>query len=153
MYAFAVGVMVPAFVQELGADAEYAFEGEWWLPTMKLSDKIFGTTADYVQACKNKFGSDFSPQYWTASGTSAGLLLQLAIEKAGSIETDKVRDALSTLDVELSTWPAIKFNEKGQDIKTIHPVVQVQNGKYVIVYPETSQEKPPLYPAPEWGKR
>jgi branched-chain amino acid transport system substrate-binding protein len=53
MYAFAVGVMVPAFVQELGADAEYAFEGEWWLPTMKLSDKIFGTTADYGETNEN----------------------------------------------------------------------------------------------------
>jgi len=150
IYVFSVGVMIPIFVQELGADAEYVFEGEWWLPGMKNSDKVFGTTADYVQAFKDKFGSDYMPPYQVSAGSAAGTLLQLAIEKADSIETEKVREALSTLDLELATWPAIAFNEKGQNIKWPHPVVQVQNGKYVIVYPEASQENAPMYPAPEW---
>lgn len=153
IYAFSVGVMIPSFITELGEDAEYVFEGEWWLPGMKNSDKVFGTTADYVQACKDKFGPDFMPGYHVSSGSAAGTLLQLAIEKADSIETEKVREALSTLDVELATWPAIAFNEKGQNIKWPHPVIQVQNGKYVIVYPETSQENAPIYPAPEWKDR
>ena len=153
MYAFSVGVMIPSFIEELGADAEYAFEGEWWLPNMKTSDKVFGTTADYVQACKDKFGEDYMPEYHVSSASAAGTLLQLAIEKADSIETDKVRKALSSLDLELSTWPAIAFNEKGQNIKWPHPVVQVQNGEYVIVYPESSQEGAPIYPAPEWKDR
>ena len=153
MYIFAVGVMIPGFVQALGATGEYALEGEWWLPQMKLTDDIFGTTADYVKACTDKFGADFVPPYQTSSGTAAGELLQLAIKKADSIDTDKVRDALAGLDVKLATWPEIAFNEKGQDIMTIHPVIQVQNGKFVLVYPQDSQEKPPIYPAPEWGKR
>ena len=153
MYAFSVGVMIPTFIDELGADAEFAFEGEWWLPGMKNSDKVFGTTADYVQACKDKFGPDYMPEYHVSSASTAGILLQLAIEKADSVETDRVRDALASLDLELSTWPAIAFNEKGQNIKWPHPVIQVQNGKYVIVYPESSQENAPIYPAAEWKKR
>jgi len=153
IYAFSVGVMIPSFIAELGADAEYAFEGEWWLPGMKNSDKVFGTTADYVQACQDKFGPDYMPEYHVSSASAAGTLLQLAIEKADSIETEKVREALSTLDLELATWPAIAFNEKGQNVQWPHPVVQVQNGKYVIVYPEASQENAPMYPAPEWKER
>ena len=153
IYAFSVGVMIPSFVEELGADAEYAFEGEWWLPNMKNEDSVFGTTADYVQACKDKFGEDYMPEYHVSSASAAGTLLQLAIEKADSVETAKVREALSSLDVELATWPAIAFNEKGQNIKWPHPVIQVQNGEYVIVYPESSQEGAPIYPAPEWKKR
>ncbi|MEA2016067.1 MAG: amino acid ABC transporter substrate-binding protein [Actinomycetota bacterium] len=153
MFAFSVGVMIPSFIEELGADANYVFEGEWWLPSMKAEDKVFGTTADYVQACKDKFGPDYMPEYHVSSASTAGILLQLAIEKADSVETDKVRDALASLDVELSTWPSIAFNEKGQNIKWLHPVIQVQNGKYVIVYPEASQEKAPIYPTPEWKKR
>ena len=153
MYAFSVGVMIPSFIEELGADAEYAFEGEWWLPNMKNEDSVFGTTADYVQACKDKFGEDYMPEYHVSSASAAGTLLQLAIEKADSVETAEVREALSSLDLELATWPAIAFNEKGQNIKWPHPVVQVQNGEYVIVYPESSQEGAPIYPAPEWKKR
>ncbi len=153
LYAFSVGVMVPAFLNEMGADGNYVVEGEWWLPEMKLQDPIFGTTADYVKACKDLFGEDFKPQYWTASSSAAGSILQLAIEKADSIETDKVREAMASLDVELATWPAVAFNEKGQNIKWIHPVIQVQDGKFVLVYPEASQQNAPLYPTPAWKDR
>jgi len=153
LYAFSVGVMVPAFISEMGADGNYVTEGEWWLPEMKNKDSIFGTTADYVQACKDLFGEDFKPQYWTASSSAAGSILQLAIQKADSIETDKVRDAMASLDVELASWPAVAFNEKGQNIKWVHPVVQVQDGKFVIVYPQESQQNAPLYPTPAWKDR
>ena len=153
IYAFSVGVMIPAFVKELGADANYVFEGEWWLPNMKNKDSVFGTTADYVQACKDKFGEDYIVPYQLSCASAAGTLLQLAIEKADSLDTDKVRDALASLDVELASWPAIAFDETGKNVKWLHPVIQVQDGKYVVVYPESSQEGAPIYPTPEWKKR
>lgn len=153
IYAFSVGVMIPAFVKELGADANYVFEGEWWLPNMKNKDSVFGTTADYVQACKDKFGEDYVVPYQLSCASAAGTLLQLAIEKADSLDTDKVRDALASLDVELASWPAIAFDETGKNVKWLHPVIQVQDGKYVVVYPESSQEGAPIYPAPEWKER
>ncbi len=153
LYAFSVGVMVRGFVEELGPDANYAVEGEWWLPEMKLEDPIFGTTENYVKVCKDMFGEDFKLQYWTASSSAAVSVLQLAIQKADSIETDKVREALLELNTGLTTWPAVQFNEKGQNIRWEHPVIQVQDGEFVIVYPEESQEKPPIYPTPEWKNR
>jgi branched-chain amino acid transport system substrate-binding protein len=153
LFASSVGAMVTGFVEEMGKDADYLVEGEWWVPEMKSEDHIFGTTADYIQACKDLHGEDFKPQYWTSSGSAVGVLLQMAIEKADSIETEKVRDALASLDVELSCWSPVAFNEKGQNIKWVHPVVQVQNGEYIIVYPEESQGNKPLYPAPAWKDR
>lgn len=153
MYAMSMGITTPVFLDELGADGEYVFEAEWWLPNMNSSDKIFGTTKDFVQACKDKYGPDYMPEQRTASGAAAGTLLQLAIEKADSIETEKVREALLTFDLELATSPAIKFNEKGQNVSWLHPVIQVQNGKFVTVYPESSKENAPIYPTPEWKNR
>ncbi|MCK9316694.1 MAG: amino acid ABC transporter substrate-binding protein [Eubacteriales bacterium] len=153
LYAFSVGVMVPAYVDEMGADGNYAVEGEWWLPGMILEDPIFGTTEQFNQACKDLFGEDFRPQYWTASSAAAGSILQLAIEEAGTIETDKVREALLGMNVQLTTWPAVEFNEKGQNIQWLHPVIQVQDEEFKIVYPEDSQESEPLYPAPQWSDR
>jgi branched-chain amino acid transport system substrate-binding protein len=153
MYAISVGVMVKGFVEELGEDANYAYESEWWIPSMKLKGSIFGTTEDYLKACKEMFGADFEPDYHFSSASAAGSLLQIAIEKAGSLETAKVRDTLRGLDLELATWPAIAFNEKGQNVKWLHPVIQVQDGKYVVVYPESSREKAPVYPTPAWSKR
>jgi branched-chain amino acid transport system substrate-binding protein len=153
LYAFSVGVMVPAYVDEMGVDGDYAVEGEWWLPGMEIEDSIFGSTTQFNQACKDMFGEDFRPQYWTASSAAAGSVLQLAIEKADSVETDKVREAMASLNVQLATWPAVEFNEKGQNIQWLHPVIQVQNKEFQIVYPEESQESAPLYPAPAWKDR
>jgi len=138
-------------LDQMGADAEYLITMAWWLPEMKNSDKVFGTTADYVQACKDKFGPDFIPEYHFSSGSAAGTLLQLGIEKADSIETEKVREAISSIDVEMASWPAIAFNEKGQNIKWQHPIIQIQNGECVFVYPES--ENAILYPTPEWKNR
>jgi len=154
LFASAVGVMVPAFVEEIGADGNYAVEGEWWVPTMKTEDTIFGTTEDYMQACRDHLGADFQGQYWTASGSAAGCILQLAIEKAGTIESDKVREALVGFDsIELSCWAPIVFNEKGQNVEWMHPIIQIQDEQVKIVYPESSQESAPQYPAPAWKER
>ncbi len=148
MLAFAVGVMLPQFVESLGSDANYAYEGEWWLPSLKDKGPVFGNTQTYVKLFENKFGE--KPDYHASSGSAAGVVLQLAIEKAGSLNTEAVRQALKSLDVKLAVWPGIKFNDKGQNVKTEHPVIQVQNGKFVVVWPPLN---PPLYPMPPWSKR
>jgi len=148
MLAFAVGVMLPEFLESLGSDANYVYEGEWWLPTLKDEGPVFGNTQNYVQLFEEKFGE--TPDYHASSGTAAGVVLQLAIEQAGSLDTDAVREALLSLDVQLAVWPGIKFNEKGQNIRTEHPVIQVQNGEFVVVWPPLN---PPLYPMPRWSER
>jgi len=153
MYSFALGVLIPSFVQELGDIAEYAVGVEWWVPSMKGSDKVFGTTADFVQIAKDKIGPDYIPSAQLACAAASGTLLQLAIEKANSVETEKVREALAGLNVELATFPGIAFNERGENIVWEHPVIQIQGGKYFVVYPESSQENALIYPTPEWKDR
>lgn len=148
MLAFAVGVMLPEFLGSLGSDGNYVYEAEWWLPTLQDEGPVFGNTQNYVRLFEEKFGK--TPDYHAASGTAAGVVLQLAIERAGSLDTDAVREALLSLDVKLAVWPGIKFNEKGQNIRTEHPVIQVQNGKFVVVWPPLN---PPLYPMPPWSER
>ena len=120
---------------------------------MKLKDDVFRTTADYIKACKAMFGADYMPGYHCASASAAGTLLQMAIQRAGSLDTDAVRKTLREFDGELATWPAIAFNQKGQNIKWMHPVVQVQDGEYIVLYPAGSKEKDAIYPAPAWSER
>jgi len=147
------GVDIPDFTEELGADAEYWFGATWWSANMNNTDEVFGSTADFVQICKDKFGPDYQAKQHIATGAAAGTLLQLAIKKAGSIEIEKVREALSSLDVKLATFPAVAFNEKGQNIKWEHPVMQVQNNEAVVVSPESLKQKDPIYPTPGWENR
>lgn len=146
--AFSVGVMLPEFIPSLGADAEYVYEGEWWLPTMDAKGPIFGSTANYVKLFEEMHGK--TPDYHASCGSAAGSLLQLAIERAGTLETEAVRAEMLKMDEVLSSFPGIKFNEKGQNMSSEHPVVQVQNGEYVVVYPPQNK---PVYPMPRWNER
>ncbi|RKX78844.1 MAG: ABC transporter substrate-binding protein [Spirochaetes bacterium] len=143
-----VGVMLPEFIESLGADANYNVEGEWWLPTLEDTGPVFGTTQDYVEMFKEMHGKE--PDYHASSGTAAGVVLQLAIEEAGTLDTNKVREALLAMDVELAVWPGIKFNEKGQNVKWEHPVIQVQDQEFKVVWPSLN---PLQYPMPAWSER
>ncbi len=154
LFASAVGVFVPAFIKEIGADGNYAVEGEWWVPAMKTEDHIFGTTEDYLQACRDILGEGFVANYQTAAASATVSIIQMAIEKAGTIETEAVRDALIGFDIiETACFSPVEFNEKGENVQWLHPVIQIQNEEVKVVYPVESQESAPLYPAPAWKER
>lgn len=148
MMGFTTGVMIPEFLKSAGSEGEYVYEGEWWIPELKGKDNVFGTTENFVKLYKATHQE--LPDYHASAGAAAGVLLQTAIQKAGSLETEAVRRALTSLDLQLSCFPGIKFNEKGQNISSEHPVIQVQNQKYIMVYPPNN---PAIYPMPTWSER
>ncbi len=150
LLGFTVGPTFPDFVESLGDTAEYVFASEWWLPTMEWDGPVIGKASDYGKMIEDRFG--YVPSYHTAAGTAAGVLFQLAIEKAGTLEVDKVRDALASLDVELF-WGPHAFDEKGQNRKGGSAPIQIQNGELVAVYPEQLRQAPPVYPFVCWDER
>ena len=84
-------------------------------------------------------------------GATSGLLLQLAIEKAGSIDQAKVREALSTMDV-TTFYGTFKWDAKGNNVKGRLGSLQIQRQKAVSVDPLEAGAKV-VYPAPAWSKR
>src|SRR5262245_35533804 len=150
MLALTVGPEIPDFAASLGKDANYVYGSTWWLPNMGWKGRDFGSSRDYAKAMVKRTGRE--PGYHAASGTAAGLFLQMAIEKANSLETDAVRAAFSTLDVE-TFWGPAAWNDKGQNIKGASGPIQIQNGRIVSIYPEHLREAAPLYPMPYWSRR
>lgn len=89
------------FVEQLGAATTQGIMAPTqWVPNDKLRDDYFGTAQDYFNAFVKKYGSN--PSYLPAGASAAGLSLQLAIEKAGSVDTEKVRQAL--VDMKVNTF-------------------------------------------------
>lgn len=148
--AFTVGPEIPDFAKSLGKDAEYMYGNAWWLPSMAWSGPVFGSAQEFAAGFQKRFG--YEPGYHAASGTAAGLLLQLAIEKAGSTDPVKVREAFSTMDVE-TFWGPIAWEANGKNVKGSSGVVQIQNGKITVVWPEKIQQAKPIYPMPAWETR
>ena len=66
-----------------------------------------------------------------------GAILQMAIEKAGTIDPVKVRDAIAATDTE-TFYGHVKFDADGQINSLQPPVFQLVGGKPVILWPEPS---------------
>jgi branched-chain amino acid transport system substrate-binding protein len=77
--------------------------------------------------------------------------MQLAIERAGSLDQTKIREAFSSMDVE-TFYGKFKYDAAGRNIAGSMGVVQVQNKKPVIVFPQRPGVKF-VYPAPPWDER
>lgn len=148
--SYSVGAAIPDFPKELGADAEYIYGAEWWLPIMGWKGTVFPSAEEYAKMFEEKYG--YKPSYHSAAGSAAGVILQLALKKAGAVDTDKVREALLNWDEQIF-WGPTAWDETGQNIKGASGVIQIQNGEVTAVYPKDIQQAPPKYPMPCWDER
>src|SRR5699024_5331243 len=83
-----------------------------WTPAVTFEPDFGPTAAEFSQAFEKQFGH--APGYHAAGGYVAGLVLQHAIEKAGSIEAKAVAKALNDMDA-LTFFGRIKFaTDKGR---------------------------------------
>lgn len=121
------------FIDAAGKGAENITSAAWWHPAVRYKGAdIFGTTENYVKLFKDTYKAD--PDYAHASASVSGALFQIAIEKAGSLDRQKVRDALAKMDV-TTFWGPVKFGPTGQITSLEPPVFQIQNAKPVVVHP------------------
>jgi branched-chain amino acid transport system substrate-binding protein len=148
LYAFTVGVPTADFREALGNDANYAFGMTTWLPEASQKDDWFGDAAAFAEAYKAKYSYD--PDYHAASAIADVETFAKAIEKAGSLEPAKVRDAIAGIEFD-SIYAHIKYGGNGQ-IVLPQVVVQIQDGKLVPVYGTDFLNKT-QYPVPAWGDR
>ncbi len=151
MMAFTVGPSTPDFTSSLGKDADYVLGPVSWSPQQtNKSNDIFKSSQNFAALYKAKFNQD--PDYHSAQGGAAVVMLVSAIENANSLDTAKVQEALTKLDVN-SFWGTLKFNAGGvtQDHKDV--VEQIQNGKHVLVWPTDVAVGKLQYPIPAWNQR
>jgi len=150
MLGLSVGPQLPAFVENLGKDGEYVMGCEWWTPYSPWKDDFFGTSQNYAEMMKKRFG--YTPSYHPTSASVAGLVLQMAIEKAGTLDVDKVTETLRNMKV-TTVWGPMAWNQAGQNIEIHSAAVQVLKGKMEVVYPFEGKTAQAIYPFVPWSKR
>ncbi len=144
-FAETVAPPIPDFAKTLGASAEGVIGSSQWTVKTAGSDKYFGSAPDYAATFAAQFGGR-QPVYQNAQATAGCLAAVLAVEKAGSTDPDKVRDALAGLDTS-SFFGPIKFNDKGMNVTKPMAVIQIQSGKPVPVWPTDSSAGSLKWPA------
>jgi branched-chain amino acid transport system substrate-binding protein len=133
MIALLVAPPEPKFA-ELGGACIAVVGSSQWEPVAKYSPEAakaegvewFGLTVpEFVEAYRAKYHED--PSYHSAGGYAAGLILQEAILKAGSTDTDKVQAAIDQEDM-YTFYGRIKFDTtpKAHGLQSGHQMIIIQ---------------------------
>ncbi len=139
---------------DLGAGALGVTFPSQWEPQVSYKPQFGPTVPEFIKAFQAKFHQ--MPDYHAASGYAAGMLLQHAIEKAGSLDTKKVAAALNAMDV-TTFFGKTKFETgaKNHGLQAGHTMVLGQwqkekDGKLgkQIVWPGNAASAKLLYPIP-----
>ncbi len=152
LYAYAEATDEPQFVEALGQAADYVTTAVPWSPAARYRADVCLSTAEYLAAYRDAYHTNQDPSYVTADATAAALALGLAIQRAGSLDPELVRNALASLDVD-TFYGRIRFARDGQSVGTTVLVEQIQQGHRVIVWPSQVAPATPDYPAPTWDAR
>jgi len=149
-FGFTVGPTTPDFAKALGPAAEGVFASSQWTPDVKYRGPLFGSAQDYARAFERKYG--LVPDYHAAESSAAGVVLQLAVKKAGSVDPEKVRAALASLETATFYGP-IRFDKTGLNTRKPMVTVQIQHGRAVTVWPLDVASAKAAYPTPSWSAR
>jgi branched-chain amino acid transport system substrate-binding protein len=126
------------FLDTTGPLAENITTATWWHPAVRyISKDVFGSSQHYTELFKAKYGAE--PDYTSATGSAAGVLLQMAIERAGTADHAAVRTALAAGGYDTFFGP-LSFDKDGQVNSYVPPVLQIQGGKIVVIYPDAIKQ-------------
>jgi len=138
-----VGPSNPKLIDELGDSVAGVVGPTQWEPTMAYEGQWLGSAQDFAARYETYWGEP--PVYQAASATASGLALQIAIEQAGTTDTEAVRAALQSLDVETFYGP-LGFDERGVNTAKPMGTVQVQDGAINVVAPDGAAVSDFVYP-------
>ncbi len=92
-----------------------------------------------------------SPEWYAASGWESARILYAAIQKAGSLDKQKVRDTLFNTTWDNSIFPggAIKFGKTGQADNDYVVTQNTPDGNRIVIWPKDQATGTPTIPIPK----
>jgi len=116
-----------------------------WAPTLSYRDDLFGSAADYATLFEREYG--YLPPYQAAESTAAVMVWADALQRAGSFETEAVREALAATDLR-TFYGNIRFDATGKNIAKPMVLSQIQDGEYRVVAPTAWASHELRFPRP-----
>ncbi len=105
-----------------------------WAETLSYSGKYFGTAEAYDKLFKATYEGYKNVPYQAAQASAAVLVWKDAFERANSLDKDKVRDALSSTDMQ-TFYGGIRFAPEGNNIAKPMVLRQIQDETLNVVAP------------------
>ncbi|MDY9921162.1 MAG: ABC transporter substrate-binding protein [Synergistota bacterium] len=145
------GYIMPDTIKIMGKDLDYIFSTACWnhdLPyeeAKKVNDNFKKLHGEYIQ----ETAGELYAAVW---------VLKDALERCGTTDGPKLREAISTSDIKKG--PAtimqpgrVRFDAKGQLIDIFPLLVQWQKGELKTVWPNQAATGKPAWPVPNWTDR
>jgi branched-chain amino acid transport system substrate-binding protein len=121
-------------VQEFPAAAEGLLCPTQWAETLSYKDPLFGSAGDYDRDFKAANPEYKTVPYQTAQASAAIYVLKDAFERAGSLDKEKLRDALAATKL-MTFYGGVRFAPEGNNVDKPMVLRQIQNGQYKVVAP------------------
>jgi branched-chain amino acid transport system substrate-binding protein len=139
------GFIGPQFISTLGADAENVLSREVWALDLSEKKPLVKEVNDLFRA---RYRRDMTGN--SARSFTGLIILAEAINRANGLTPQAVRAALVRTDLGadqlIMPWDGIRFDpESGQNTLGKGIIVQVQQGIYVTVWPDSLAVRPPVW--------
>jgi branched-chain amino acid transport system substrate-binding protein len=145
MFGLTVGGDLPEFHDLLKQNAEYVYGSTQWDETLPYPGQ-----KEFLAAYTKKFKHE--PSYHAAAGYAGCLIYGEAVKRAGTLDADKVREQLLKMEIK-TAFGDYKVDADGFQVAHKMVMLQWQDGKRVVVWPDDLAGGKARYPTPEWGKR
>ena len=144
------GHIDPAYISTLGKDADYTFTvGEWATDVKKKG------VVEISKRFKEKFGVDMNGH--AAETYMSTYVLADALERAGSTDRKKLRDALAETklcgDQNILPYDCVRFDQTGQSPEAQLIIMQIIDGQHKTVWPFDAASASLEWPVPAWTAR
>ena len=152
---------LPAYYEALTSMAEGVMGPSHWEYGVKYSEAgakkvglhwIGPSQDEFVELFKKALGKNIIPDYHAAEAGAAVLSYVLAVEKANSVDTTKVRKALGDLKF-MSFYGGWDVDATGMQVGHSMVDVQWQMGKRIIIWPPSAQTGRLAFPMPTFAEK
>lgn len=137
--------------QQIGSDANYTYSSQPWSFNVKnLGMEQF--VSSFTKRMKR------APNDFDQSAFSVLSVVADALERSGSTDRQKLRDALSKTDlaagkgsIPCMNFGGVKFDSTGKNVKANNLILMAKNKLNYAVYPQQYAMTQAVFPRPAWG--
>lgn len=141
-----------AWEQTIGKDSNYTFASQPW----SFGVKNLGME-EFVIDFKKKVGRE--PNDFDQSAFAVISVVVDALERGGSDDRKKLRDALSQTDLQAGKGPipclsfnGVKFDDKGVNTRANNFITMSKDKHNTVVFPDSYAVVKPVWPRPPWSQ-
>ncbi len=137
-YYASVGPATKDFYEMLGTDANLVFSSSQWEAAVGVH---FPYGKQFVDTFRDVYKQ--APSYHAATAYAAGMILEEALHKVGSLNKERLRDTLASMDT-MTVIGRYGVDTTGWQMRHFPLIIQWQGGKRRVVWPETLKQSDPI---------